>query len=323
MLEADLPGQLVAPFLHRVIEERISGWEELIIDCLDHPECQSAAISLILTQPDPPEDLLSQALKKLKGRERLIEVHCFRNEVSVGVLRELLHHSERAVVTAAVIGEWKAEPDEFAREEIRDEWEEALVTDAVEDYSIGQILKRRPSLAYRWLEARIEEGLPAIFTRNWEQTFQSATHALETEARSHLLHKLPDNDMMGEAVIHLVGDDLEVYRTFLEDDRDKILHLAPLSRSSDAVWIEMAKLAMDAGYSPADIAASTFFSVGVSVEWGPLSQKWEKLVQRFERLCEHEDVQIREIGQVGRARAEAMLQKALKQEHDEAVYGPD
>jgi hypothetical protein len=85
----------------------------------------------------------------------------------------------------------------------------------------------------------------------------------------------------------------------------------------------MAKLAMDAGYSPADIAASTFFSVGVSVEWGPLSQKWEKLVQRFERLCEHEDVQIREIGQVGRARAEAMLQKALKQEHDEAVYGPD
>lgn len=207
------------------------------------------------------------------------------------------------------------------REAVLEDWKEAVVTDVVEDFWLSKIFERRPSLAYPWLQARLDEGLPLFFTHNWDQAIQAATSALDTESRSHLLHQLPDTHAMAEAVIYLVGDDLSVYREFLNNERYKALHLAPLSRPPEGVWIEMARLALDAGYSSADIAVATRQHVGVSVEWGPISQRWEDWAQRFEHLCEHEDARIREIGRVGRQQAEAVLKKALKREHDEAVYG--
>lgn len=321
MLDTDLSGDLVAPFLRQAIRESAPGWKGLVASCLDRSVFQSAAISLILTHPAPPEDLLSRVLTALEGCAELVRIHCVRNEVSVEVLKRLLCHQDKAIVAAAVVGEWNADPAESVREVVLEEWEAVVITDIAEDFWLSKIFEKHPSLAYPWLQARLAEGFPLIFTHRYERAIQAATSVLNTETRSRLLHQLPDTYAMTELVVYLIGEDLGVYREFLNSERYKSWHLAPLSRPPEGIWVEMAKLALDAGYSSADIAVAARQHVGVSVEWGPESQRWADWVQRFERLCEHEDVRIREIGRVGRQQAEAMLKKALKREHDEAVYG--
>ena len=321
MLNTYLSGDLIVPFLRQTIMANVPGWEDLVAKCLDHPAFQSAAISLILTHPAPPEDLLSQVLAALEGYAEKVRIHCLRNEVSTAVLKKLLHHPDKTIVAAAAVGEWKADPEESVHGDILEEWKEAVTIDVQEDFWLSEIFERYPSLAHPWLQARLDEGFPLSFTHNWEQAIQAATSALDAEARIHLLHQLPDTDTMAEVVIHLIGEDLTVYEEFLSSKRHKSLHLAPLSRPPEGVWIGMAKLALDAGYSSADIAVAMRQHVGVSVEWGPISKKWETWVKRFERLCEHEDTQIREIGRVGRQQAATILDRALEREHDEAVYG--
>jgi hypothetical protein len=209
------------------------------------------------------------------------------------------------------------------RTAVLDDWEQAVITSVRESFWLREILEKRPSLAYPWLQARVAEGLPAFFTRNWEKAIQAAIDALDADARGQLLCQLPDSETMGEAVIHLVGEDLAVYGEFLGNKRSKALHLAPLSRSPEDVWGEMAKLASDAGYSSADIAAATRRHFGVSIEWGhrATSQRWKDWVQRFEDLSKHEDPRIREIGREGQQQSRAMLDRAQKREHEEAVYG--
>jgi hypothetical protein len=323
MLDTDLGGNLARPFLKQAISATLPGWEELVVKCLDHPAFQSTAVSLILTHPTPPEHLLSQVLAVLEGHSETVRLHCLRNEVSIPALRELLHHHDEAIVEAATVGEWKAEPEESVRTAVREDWEQAVTTDVRESFWLSEILEKRSSLAQPWLQARIAEGLPPFFTRDWEQAIQAATSALNAEARTQLLSQLPDNETMAEAVIHLVGEDLAVYEGFLGKSRSRTLHLAPLFRSPDGVWVEMAKRALDTGYSSAEIAAATRQPVGVTIEWGreAQSRKWEDWIERFERLSDHEDPRIQEVGREGRRQSLALLDRARQREREEAVYG--
>lgn len=111
MLDTDLSGDLIVPFLRQTIMATVPGWEELVARCLDHPVFQSAAISLILTHPAPPEDLLSQALAALEGCAEMVRIYCLRNEVSTAVLKRLLRYPDKAIVAAAVVGEWNTDPE--------------------------------------------------------------------------------------------------------------------------------------------------------------------------------------------------------------------
>jgi hypothetical protein len=257
----------------------------------------------------------------LEGLAEMVKVHCFRKEISVPVLKQLLRHPNRQIVSAVVDGEWNADPKGSVREAVLQEWEEAVVTDVTEDYWLGKIFNKRPSLAYPWLKTRLQEGLPFCFTHNWKQAVQNAVSVLDAEARSHLLCQLPEDQLTGEAVIYLVGDNLEVYKAFLDDKRYTDMHLLPLSRPPTGAWADMAKLALAAGYNSADIVRTIYWTVGVRVEKGPESKRWEVRVKRFKQLCEHQDAQIREIGRVGLQQAEVMLQRALERERNEAIYG--
>jgi hypothetical protein len=321
MLDTDLPAELMTPFLQQLVDREVSGWTALSLECLDHPLYRSSAITVILTHPSPPEVLLSCVLEALVGLEATVKTHCLRGEVSIVVLKHLLQHPDEKVLAAAVDGEWHAEPKGTVRKAVRKEWEAALITAPAEPYWLNEVFEGNPSLARSWLQARFDEGLPIYFDRSWKKAIQAVVRVLDTEGRSYFLHQLPEDDMMGEAVKHLVGDDLDVYRNFLEDDRYSSLHLIPLSRSLDEVWIEMVGLALDAGYNKGDIVGATFWPVGITIRAGPESKKWRTWVERFERLSEHTDPRIREIGRLGREQAQASLEKALKRELEEGVYG--
>ncbi len=320
MLKTDLPSNLLEPFLDQSIRKTVPGWEELINRCLEHPKLQEAAISPILTLPAPPDDLLSRVFTILEGHSDLVRILCLKSQISVKVLRQLLRHQDPAIVTAAVIGEWDADPKKTVRESLRQDWKTAMIHSVINDHWLSEIFEKYPSLAYPWLQARLDEKLPLIFTPTYKKAIQTAIDVLDAEKRSQILYQLPDTDALAEMVTYLIGKDMDLYQKFLESKQYKFLHLVPLSCAPEDVWIEMAKLASDAGYSSADIAKATRQYTGVSIEWGPVSQKWEMWMRRFGKLCEHEDARIREIGRIGLQQSEARYKQWLKHEQDEAVY---
>lgn len=323
MLETDLLGDLIAPFLRVIVIRDSSGWQELITRCFEYTRVRANAISLILTHPTPPKGLLLRALAQLGEYVELVKLHCMRRQVSIEVLRQLLHHQDKTVVVAAVVGEWNADPQGNVREIILDDWKTAVVNDVIEDYWLSNIFERCPELAYPWLRVRINEGLPLFFTHSYEKIVKAAVGVLSSGQCQQLLCELSGTEVVSDMILYLIGEDLRIYQKFLNNDQYKPLHLAPLCRSPEGPWGEMAKLALDRGYTSVEIAEATYQPTGFSIEWerGPESKRWETWMQRFKQLFEHEDARIREIAQAGWKQTEQKYKQCLKHEHDRAVYG--
>ena len=110
----------------------------------------------------------------------------------------------------------------------------------------------------------------------------------------------------------LIGDDIDFYRELLKDKGLKQFHLAPLSGHPEGIWVDRAKAALDAGYSSKEIALAVHYSHGLySIEWiGSESEMWSGWVERFEKLCSHQDERIQKVGKIGRAHAKAALERA-------------
>ncbi|MBN2391717.1 MAG: CHAT domain-containing protein [Anaerolineae bacterium] len=323
MLQTDLPGDLISPFLSVTVNRDLPGWQELIMRCFQYSSVKATAITLILMHSSPPNSLLLQTLDLLNGYAKLVNTYCARRQISVDVLRRLFHHSDRDIVTAAVVGVWNAAPQGSVPESVREDWEYALINDVAEDYWLSRIFEQRPELAYPWLQTRINEGLPLFFTHTYEEIIKAAVGAFGSKQRRQLLCQLSGTEALDEMILYLIGEDLGAFQEFLNNDQYKHLHLAPLCRSPEGIWIEMAKLALDAGYASEEIAEATYQHTAVLIEWesGPESKRWKMWMERFEKLFEHEDERIREIGQAGREQVEQEYKRCLKREHDRAVYG--
>ncbi len=89
--------------------------------------------------------------------------------------------------------------------------------------------------------------------------------------------QLPDGFLTGKLIVLLVQDSTELYRCLLAQDRLRQHHLAPLAgRPPDAVWADLARLALEAGKEPRAIAEVAFYGgqgrSGFGIEhWG----QWE------------------------------------------------
>lgn len=323
MIDADVTSDLVGPFLWKTAETGEPRWMELVADCLDRPALRSAAISLVLTLPAPPEGLLSNVLVEMEGYAPLVETLCRRNQVSEDVLNRLLQHEDAAIASAAAGGEWSADPEGTVRDSLGKDWREAVINHVIDDYWLGRALENDPLLACDWLQARLREQYPLLFVSGYERAIKAAVSALDIEARRQVLCQVPETYEMAGLVACLVGENLDLCRELLSNERLKLLHLAPLSGYPEGKWVEMAKLALDAGYSNKEVALAVYGVLGLmSVEWvGSESRMWTGWVERFDRLCSHEDERIRKVGEAGRAYAKGHLEQALAQEREEAIYG--
>ena len=320
MIDVDATSDLVEPLLCRAAEIAEPGWGELAFACLERPMLRGAAISLVLTLPDPPEDLLAAVLQEIDGYVPLVETLCIRNKVPEHLVRQLLRHESAAIASAAAQGEWHADPERSVRDSIRGEWRDVVVKRVSDDFWLGRVLKDDTFLAYEWLQARVAEQAPELF--RYKNAVEAAVTALDIEARRRILHQVPETYGVEELVTYLIGENLALYRELLNDERLKRLHLVPLQGHPEGVWVEKAKLALDAGYSDEEVAGAVHsYAMLVGLLSGQGSAMWAEWVERFDRLCSHEDEQIRKVGEAGKARAEAFRDRALEQERNEAIYG--
>lgn len=322
MIDAQTASDLVGPFLRKAIEADAPDWKDLVSLCLDHPTLRDAAVSLVLTLPAPPEDLLPKVLVNLEGYSSLVGIICLQNQVSENVLAFLLQHEDPAIASAAAKGEWLADPEGEVRDSVHRTWRDIVVEYVIDDYWLGEAFESDSRLAYDWLETRIKGQQPMFFTPSYERAVKAAVEVLDVESRARILHQMPATYEMAEMVVQLVGENLDLYHRLLCNEHLKLLHLAPLTGHPEGIWIEKAKLALDAGYSSQEVAQAVYGPIGISVEWtASESEMWSGWAAQFDKLCSHEDECIREVGEAGKAYAAANQERALDQERLEAIYG--
>ncbi len=115
---------------------------------------------------------------------------------------------------------------------------------------------------------------------------------------------------------------MEVYRVLLESEGLKKFHLIPLNWEKSETWIGKAKMALDWGYLPRDIARASYGFPISGVSWvGNESDMRREWVERFDGLCSHEDERIREVGLIGKEEAKIKMEEALRRERAEEVFG--
>jgi hypothetical protein len=317
-LENSATPDMIAPFLNKTAETNEAGWQTVVYSCLENASLRGVSLSLVLTLPNPPQRLLSTALAKLEGFSGLVEWQTAVGAIPVETLAHLLRHDDSEISGAAAIGEWCAEPEGYVRGDLLPEWRTAILNARPEEHELGKILKADASLAHAWLLRQIEDG-SWLGLRDPSSSFHEAVSVLDREQRLSLLMRLHSNFVHGSLAAVLVGDDLDLYREFLQDDEKIPVQLWPLVGRPTKLWLEKAKLALEAGFSAEEVSRAAY--AGVQGWSGSESAMWSDWEQQFATLCTHEHIGIRAAGEAGSAYARERKEQALESERWEAIYG--
>jgi hypothetical protein len=96
-------------------------------------------------------------------------------------------------------------------------------------------------------------------------------------------------------------------------------HLAPLEGPPEQGWSEKALVVLDAGYTPNDIAHAT---LPHGWSWtGRISMMWDKWTSMFDKLKEHPDFRIAQVGKLGAETTGAWRDTAIEDERNEDIHG--
>lgn len=312
----------IRPFLYRAATTNEDQWVKNAIECLDKPILGAFVAEVALTIPNPPAQLINAIWTNLEKYAGIIHQVWLQDRLSKELMLSLLQHPSAVVACEAVISEWAVEPKGHIRAELRQAWENAVVekfTETRNEFWLCEILKAEPAIAFQWLLKQATTNPRKLY--QFGKAITSAASGLNTDQRIALITQLPSEYNIGELVDLVVGSDLNAYAALLANKTLKDFHLAPLHGELSLEWIEQAKLALKAGYLPKELVAATHGSLRIITWVGPESVRWEGWIQQFEQLCNHEDRQIREIGELGTKYSVQRRDAALKVEHDEAVYG--
>lgn len=191
-LSTDAAGDLISPFIQKLVAARPRGWEALLSRCISDVRCRFFAVVHVLGTDETPTHLLDQALRAVD--ERAAETVCIGGRIPQGIVKRLLAHNCERVSTAAAIGVWRAEPRGTVPDDLKTEWTEAILNanarqDDRESHWLGKILARNPSLAREWLRRRAtDEGVKYRFFL--PDAYQKAVGALDAECRQELFREL-------------------------------------------------------------------------------------------------------------------------------------
>ena len=332
LLAQDLRRDLFNPFLKRVVELQRDGWERQVEEYLENDRLVWFTASLILTLSAPPLALFDRALVKVQDEAVLIDGLCIRREVPLPTVRSLLRLPSWETALAAALGEWWAEPQAKVREEILPEWRDAILRAKTEDYAetklnaglqyrLGVTLASNADLALDWLRSRLKDSdLPRYFMR--DSPFARAIGALGEGQRAKLLEKLDPVSILESLLPALIGMDAELYRSLLAIGPLEAYHLHPLGGLPGLGWEGLALVALDAGYTPEDIARAAFRTSHARRSGGGLEYEyWKPWDQAFAAFENHPREDLREVVRHGRALVHKEIGEARRRQKQFDLHG--
>ena len=329
LLNRKVPANLLRPFVERVVTDQNEGWVELITRCLASPELAGPGVWAVAALVDPPKDLLIAALDNAASFAPQLSARCLRGELPVATASTLLSNPDPDLAITIAHSEWRAAPRDGFRKDLEEAGRSAILRSAdpenierwEHDPYLGDVLYGEPDLAMGWLERVLsQDRLVCPFAPDDHDVISKAISALNAQQRISLLQKTRSNPNLYGIVPRLVGDDPEVYRCLLA--REELIEYRdyPLQGIPSEGWTQLAKVALEAGLNPREIAEATF--LGLQTFWGSAAAHHAQWEQAFSDLVEHSDEGIRKIARHGLAVARAEVQEARKEEHQKALYGP-
>ncbi|MFL6196460.1 MAG: hypothetical protein ACJ75H_19925 [Thermoanaerobaculia bacterium] len=329
LLQRDLRGNLVSPFLEQIVKLRRAGWDRWLLYCLERDFLFWTAASEILSLSNPPRQLLDRALLRVRDHPVIVESLSLRREIPIPTLKEILLCSDWEISLAAAVGEWCCDPQGQVRAEVQEEWRTAVIRSKTGEYEeteqrvglqywLRGILASDADLAFDWLRCRLRDSdLPGSFMG--DSPFAAAIRALREKQRRKLLIGLQPAPILWSLLPMLIGSDIDLYRELLNNDAFADYHLLPLGGLPGPIWESFALAALDAGYAPEAIAQRTFGTshslAGSSLEYW---EGWDRAFAAFEK---HPREDLREAVCHGRAWVQEEIGKAQKRQKRFDLHG--
>lgn len=317
-LAQDLPGDLISPFLVRIVGDQREGWDSLLARCLNIYLFKWTAARLVLELENSPLSLFEKVLNEFDDLAALVEQRCQNMGVPISTVGLLLRHARWEIALAAAVGEWWAEPKAKVRKEILPDWRSAILRSKTEEYPdternmgvqylLGCILSSDSNLALEWLEARLRDpDLPKYFRE--DSPFAHALRSLGKDQRLAFFQDLEPFPIVDAMIPLLIQEDVDVYEELLSRKRLSDYHLRPLRGLPQKAWSKLALAALRVGHEPAQIAGAAFGTshtvVGSGIEY------WHEWDLAFVEVGRGNLPELQEISQYGRKIVQGKLQKA-------------
>jgi hypothetical protein len=317
LANARVPSACILPFLERTVEGDAKNWESVALSILDDPELEQAGVDVALRTPYVTDTIWSALSARLARHHHIIRILCLRHQVPLATLRRLLQHESSEVTHATAVGMWSREAPGAIPDDLRQEWEGAVVGIDSDEYWLETMLASSPAMAARWLKARIEHrDWRALWNR---KTVQASVAGLDDAQRFEMLRSLPSHFLQDEVLTALIGDSDELYRRVLRDESLGAHWKAPLHRTADATWRRLAGIALAEGQPPREVAVASMLRSG---SFGGLySAHLQGQIKEFECWREDPEERIREVARLVIEWLSTDRQRTLAKEHEEAIEG--
>jgi hypothetical protein len=317
LADVGVPPACLLPFLDRAIHCEPDNWDAIAVPILNNPALEPAAVDVALRAPHVTDRMWSVLSPKLARYRQLVEVLCMRRQVPVATLPRLLRHDSSEVAHAAAVGMWNGKTRGAIPDELKPEWEDAVVRIDDEEYWLEEILASSPAMAIRWLEARLENKDWSALSN--EKNVGAAAAGMSDEQRLDMLRKLPTPSYLEETTTALIGESDNVYRQVLRDQKLSDHWEDPLRRGADSTWRRYAGIALEEGRTPREVAAA---SMPRSASWsGPYSAYVQGQIEEFAVWLEDPDEGVQEVARVAIEWLSARQKQALARERKEAIDG--
>jgi hypothetical protein len=324
LIASGVPADLVAPFLVVSFEHGMA-MNAALRDCISRDGYRHLAVYHTLLGQSP--QLYPEIAARLPAYTEYMEHLAYRGNIPEDIMRALLTHDDKRVRLAAALLEFRSESEGQVRGDIKPEWRSAIAEGMTEYenardlrhiHDLDRILAYDRSLAYEVLMGMANRADCSLSMWDLEPVMP-LFYVLNREERLSLLDAC-EGLFMTEIPKVLIGNDYELYRQFLARPEMRQHHLTPLVGSpSDDGWIDKALIALDAGYKAMEVAQA---ARGHHWSWcGPKSQMWQKWIDAFRPLLDHEDPRMQEIGRASMKMSTAARDEALRNENREDIFG--
>lgn len=244
------------------------GWRALL-DCNEYCD---VIVPLATRRSEVPEDVIEYILRWLVARKVMLIGHW--KDVSNTWKERLLTHDQGHVAVAAaceMYREYQDHDPELATlsRTVRTTWYRAIVK-CDDEALLASVFERHPNVAKAWLLSpdrrlptgpsevskddivdELIEALGRLHTLASPTLYGTAASVLDSDTKLQLVREM-SAETDPTAFIELVGNDATPYEALLSRRDLKPLHLGPLV--SGVLSPDFAKLAVNHGYSPEDIA---------------------------------------------------------------------
>ena len=280
-------GDLMLPFLERVVDLRPGGWEATLERLIENDRTSWIAVRVALTRP-VGLPLKDAAIRRMTGAYRsLIAALILRKQIDQETIERLLDAPDMIVARDMAVAVWQAHRVDIAAlsPTMRARWRDVIVKSRADDYWYSVILKSDPNLFADWLRAR-------FFGMGDESRYEFLLPILEeplrelpATVRADLIRAVPadlDSPFLQNVVTQLVANDTSVAVVLFGREELKELHGAALRDGPSEAWMERALAVLERGWEPKRIVAS--MTGGTSSWEGEASLHWQSKIDAFANL---------------------------------------